>query len=116
MIECRIDGCSNPAGKNVPGRKDLTCRSCGHLMSKFGITTPERDLLLHNQDNKCKLCDNPIQFSSKPKGSSRNTAVVDHAEKPFKIRGILCGGCNTALGILGDTPEMIRRALKYVER
>ena len=115
MIECRIQDCDNPADVNKEGRKGLRCRSCEYLQLKYGISTPERDRMLSEQDNRCRLCLHPIAFSTNTGGSSRSVAAVDHSDKPFRIRGILCSGCNTALGRLGDTPEMIRRALKYVE-
>lgn len=114
MIKCRIEGCDNPAAKNIEGRQGLRCRSCEHLTSSYGITTPERNKMLEDQNGKCKLCLKPIMFPGDSSSKNNNSGCIDHTSHPFKIRGILCGTCNTALGKLGDKPETIKRALDYV--
>jgi hypothetical protein len=32
-----------------------------------------------------------------------------------RVRGLLCRTCNSAIGFWGDSPAMVRRALKYLE-
>lgn len=76
-------------------------------MRKYSITTPQRDKLLEDQDDKCAICSKPIAFKT-------GGAAVDHQEMPFKVRGILCIGCNTGLGKLGDNEDGLLRALAYV--
>lgn len=45
----------------------------------------------------------------------RNEAVVvDHVHGTQTIRGLLCHGCNTGLGKLGDSVQGLERALKYL--
>lgn len=44
----------------------------------------------------------------------------DHACNPYYgcqncIRGLLCGSCNTGIGMLGDNLEGLRRAVAYLE-
>lgn len=41
--------------------------------------------------------------------------VPDHDHVRGHIRGVLCRGCNSALGILGDTLESLRKAVTYLE-
>lgn len=41
---------------------------------------------------------------------------VDHDHETGKVRGVLCRGCNGALGKFGDTVAGVRRALAYLER
>ena len=50
----------------------------------------------------CKLC------------STKQATVFDHDHETNKFRGFLCGDCNRGLGLLGDKPELILRALIYV--
>ena len=41
---------------------------------------------------------------------------VDHDVMTGKIRGMLCGSCNMAIGILGHDPDRLRAAADYLER
>jgi hypothetical protein len=42
-------------------------------------------------------------------------ACVDHDHETGVIRGIICGRCNSALGLLFDSPTRIRGLLAYCE-
>lgn len=41
---------------------------------------------------------------------------VDHCHESGKIRGVLCHGCNLALGNAEDNPERLRALADYLER
>ena len=41
---------------------------------------------------------------------------LDHCHKTGMFRGWLCGNCNRALGLAGDTVEGVRKLLAYIER
>lgn len=41
--------------------------------------------------------------------------AVDHDHKTGLIRGLLCSQCNTAIGLLKDSPELMRTLARYVE-
>jgi hypothetical protein len=80
------------------------------LRRRYGITPEEYDRLLSEQRGLCALC-----------GRAGNPDValhpldVDHDHTTGHVRGLLCTTCNTGLGMLGDTPEAIQRALAYVQ-
>jgi hypothetical protein len=66
------------------------------------------DELLAFQKHCCAICKETIgKFSRK--------INIDHDHKTNVVRGILCSGCNTGLGQLGDTVEGLKRALAYLE-
>lgn len=83
-----------------------------NLQSKYGLTLEQRDGLLAAQGGLCALphCKKPIAFS----GKGLKAAHIDHDHKTGKVRGILCGFCNTSLGRLGDSAESIKGVLDYI--
>jgi len=40
---------------------------------------------------------------------------IDHSQPSGTVRGILCNLCNTALGLMRDNPEHLRRAIAYLD-
>ncbi|WP_088962197.1 endonuclease domain-containing protein [Micromonospora purpureochromogenes] len=40
--------------------------------------------------------------------------VVDHCRSSKRVRGLLCTGCNSALGHFRDSPETLTAALRYL--
>lgn len=41
---------------------------------------------------------------------------VDHDHDTGEVRGLLCGPCNRALGLLQDSPEVVRSLAGYIGR
>lgn len=82
-----------------------------NYMAQYGITLEEAKELLVSQSNACALCEKEVSWLP---GFSAS-AHVDHCHSTGKVRGILCGSCNTALGKLGDSVQSITKVLKYLE-
>ena len=40
---------------------------------------------------------------------------IDHNKETGEIRGLLCGKCNKAIGLMDEKPENFMSAIKYVE-
>jgi hypothetical protein len=72
----------------------------------YGLTEDDYRKMLEEQKNKCLICES--DFTAKG-------PQIDHCHKTGKVRGILCSLCNTAIGKLKDSVEIITRAAKYVE-
>lgn len=80
-----------------------------YYKKKYNITYDTVQELKDEQDNVCKIC-------LKPEGVSRlDKFVVDHCHTTNKVRGILCGKCNTALGHLEDDVARLARAIEYLQ-
>lgn len=67
-----------------------------HLERRFGLTQEHYDALLLAQNGRCAICRKPETRN----GSSGKLAPlsVDHDHVTGKVRGLLCGSCNYALG------------------
>jgi hypothetical protein len=99
------------------------CNSCAkekqsswYYKRVHGVTLQERDAMLLAQNKLCAICNNETEFQLK-KGKHTNTgefAVIDHCHDSKKIRGILCGHCNTGLGAFRDNPFYLEAAIKYL--
>lgn len=82
------------------------------LAQLYGITLTDYELMFAEQDGTCALCSGP---PSGP-GAQNGWFHVDHDAKTGKVRGLLCGNCNTALGLLKDNPDVLRAGADYLDR
>ncbi len=78
------------------------------LKKKFGISIEQYDKMLELQAFGCAIC---RAVSDK---SGRRLAV-DHDHKTGRLRGLLCTNCNTAVGLLDESPHIFELALEYVK-
>lgn len=74
-------------------------------LKRYGLTKERFAEMLEQQAGACAICQ--ARFSSEPH--------VDHCHSTKVVRGLLCGQCNRALGLLKDDPARIRRAAQYLE-
>lgn len=86
-------------------------RRKNHLFQQYGMTVEDFELLLTTQDHACASCRRCLDRSTR-----ELTPHVDHDHTSGNVRGILCGPCNTGIGMLGDSIEGLRLALAYLER
>lgn len=77
------------------------------LRRDFGITLEEYDQMFKNQGGLCAICYKP--------DSAGKRLSVDHCHTTRKVRGLLCGNCNRALGLFKDSLDRIRKAIKYLK-
>jgi hypothetical protein len=82
-------------------------RKCQHkkrLETVYGITVQEYDAMLARQGGVCKLC----------KRKPERTLCVDHCHVTGKVRGLLCGHCNSMLGFAKDDPSILEEGAKFL--
>ena len=77
------------------------------LQAKYGITMKEYDRLFFLQKGRCAICPTTLE-------RDRDTHV-DHDHNTGKVRGLLCGPCNRAIGLLQDDPQRCKNAATYLE-
>jgi hypothetical protein len=81
---------------------------------KFGMTIHEYDAMYTAQGGTCAICKEPETGKSRGSDATRLLAV-DHCHASGKIRGLLCAGCNTALGNFRDNPAYLQAAIEYLK-
>lgn len=85
------------------------------LNSSYGINIQEFENLLEKQNGRCAIC---CEKETRINGKSGKPQPlsVDHDHDTGKVRGLLCVRCNRMLGYGRDNPEILRRAIAYLER
>lgn len=77
-----------------------------HLKHAFGLSKSEYESLVSLQGGLCAICKNP----------NKKRLCVDHRHSDGKVRGLLCHGCNNALGNFNEDITIIHRLIEYLER
>lgn len=79
------------------------------VKSQYGLEYEEYLALREGQGDRCAICD-------REHDEFAYGLVVDHNHTTGKVRGLLCGPCNTALGSLQDSPALLERAAAYLRQ
>lgn len=73
-------------------------------LKRYGLTLDQYHAKLEAQDFNCAVCD------------IEDPCDIDHCHRSLRVRGILCHGCNTAIGLLKESPALFQTASDYVQR
>ncbi len=85
------------------------------LRRLYGMSLDDYEARLREQGGRCAICGGTDpQQKAGPNGAS--DFVVDHDHSTGAVRGLLCGGCNTGLGLFRDDPVRLEAALRYLAR
>ena len=82
------------------------------LMKDYGLTLDDYNQMLEEQNGVCKICHGTCTHNQRREAG---TLSVDHCHTTGKVRGLLCGKCNSALGFLNDDIQSVKRMVKYLE-
>lgn len=124
---CAADDCSIPSpmgtGRYCYGckidrnreyhRANLERLESNAMEKRYGITMVEYDAILISQNGVCAICGGTSEQFDKRNGRVRKMHV-DHDHRTNIVRGILCHRCNTAIGSMYDSPELLLRAVEYL--
>lgn len=98
---------SNPEKKKAQRKsitKDQASRYAHNArMKKYGITTEEFDSMVESQSGACAL------------KCGRSAEAIDHNHATGAVRALLCVQCNAGIGLLLESPEILRNAASYIE-
>jgi len=70
---------------------------------EYGISDDAYQALVQAEDGRCAICKEAAKLH------------LDHDHQTGKIRGLLCGACNRAIGMMQDNPARLRAAAAYLE-
>ncbi len=119
--DCDKEKSSQWAGKNR-SRRSAQTKACmdkksdserkaiftnASYMKRYGISSTDYFSLSDSQQGVCAVC----------KGASKSgrALAVDHNHATGQIRGLLCHGCNVALGLAKENPQILRALADYLE-
>ncbi len=71
------------------------------------ITAKDYWSLQDKQNNRCAIC------GAQPNGRALH---LDHCHASNKIRGLICHGCNIAIGMIKEDAETARAIADYLDR
>ena len=95
-------------GNSVVRRKKSVygfCSSLCRILSSMKINIEDYRAAIARAKNRCEIC------GTKPKG---RRLAIDHCHTTGKFRGVLCSYCNTAIGLLKDSPKLAEKASEYL--
>lgn len=102
--DCKIIGCLREARPvsfcHFHGTRDF------RLWKNFGIGLEDYFEMLSEQSGVCRICGRAPEETT--------DFHVDHCHDGGQVRGLLCGNCNTAIGLLGDSSVVAESAVKYL--
>lgn len=91
------------------------CKKCSREIGRkkvykqrYGISWEEKLEMIKEQNGICLICSSLLLEEG-------NTTCIDHCHKTNKIRGIICGHCNSLLGYAKDDVTILQSAINYLK-
>lgn len=78
-------------------------------LALYGLRPDDYIAMYERQEGRCAICGE----TGETFGGRR--LHVDHDHETGRVRGLLCGLCNSALGKFKDSPDRLRAAASYLE-
>jgi hypothetical protein len=107
------------------GKKDTT------VVAKFTgsegtfiVTVADYLRLLEEQNSRCAICktEHPSGYDRRytiqlpgDRGGLRRRFAIDHDHETGQVRGLLCSKCNSGIGYLKDSRQLLLKAAIYLD-
>jgi len=72
--------------------------------ARYGLTMDQFHAMFEAQGERCKICRRVM-----------GRICIDHDHASKRVRGLLCHGCNVAIGYAKENPTTLRAAAAYLE-
>lgn len=83
------------------------------LRASFCLSLDDYNRMLEAQNGACAICKKP---ETHKRNGKLKALAVDHCHRTNVIRGLLCSDCNTGIGKLKDSPEVLLAAVEYLKK
>mgnify|MGYP003677902208 CR=1 FL=1 len=78
------------------------------LTKNYGLTPAAYLKMYEGQGGCCAIC------NVEEKDAPKQRLSVDHDHTTGDVRALLCNTCNTGIGLLKDSPALLREATAYL--
>lgn len=78
-------------------------------MKDLGLSMEDYQAMLAEQEGKCAIC-------GEVESGRFSRLAIDHDHATGEVRGLLCGRCNKAIGLLRDSTMIVSSVLNYLTR
>jgi hypothetical protein len=85
-----------------------------NLRDAYDLTPQQYIDILRAQGGVCAICGKSESGIVRRGHASAVRMSVDHCHDSGRVRGLLCNRCNRAVGLFGDDPIVLRRAISYL--
>ena len=80
-----------------------------NIKRRFKIDAEQYNQVFIEQNGCCKCC-------GKHQSELNRKLAIDHCHSTNKFRGLLCGNCNMALGLIKDSVETLEKMCEYLTK
>jgi hypothetical protein len=84
------------------------------LLRKYGVDLRWYKEVFDSQLGVCAICGEPETAIDHRTGQVRHLAI-DHDHTTGQIRRLLCGRCNTVIGRVGESPDLLWKMIMYLK-
>jgi Autographiviridae endonuclease VII len=91
------------------GRANYPAWKKAYLFRTYGLTPEDVELIMASQADSCAACGCDLL-------TTKYRVHVDHDHGTGAVRAMLCHPCNSALGLLEDSPARVEALLVYIRR
>lgn len=85
------------------------------FVRKYGLTLEQYEELLADQGGKCAIC-GQFETSFCGRSGSRRNLCVDHCHATGKVRALLCFRCNSTIGKIEESPQLLLAMSDYLQK
>jgi hypothetical protein len=105
--ECKPCKAANTqAWRNKNPDKDRAVKN----LRLYNLTPDQYEAMVLSQGSGC------ASRCGRAPAKGKKYLSVDHCHKSGRVRGLLCHGCNFAVGFCNDDPTLLRTLADYLER
>lgn len=100
----------------------IAARARVRRLARYGMTESQYAEMFERQGGLCRICRRPedgLNSTGKPRllAIDHNHSCCPETSRSCGkcIRGLICGRCNTVLGMVGDSRSLLRKMITYLD-